>query len=67
MDLLSPLELCGLFVGAMLPYAFSALTMKSVGVAANKMVQEIRNQFAQKRRRKYSLLIPITRAVVHAG
>lgn len=52
MDILSPLELCGLFVGAMLPYAFSALTMKSVGVAANKMVQEIRNQFAQKRRRK---------------
>ena len=44
-NLLSPLELCGLFVGAMLPYAFSALTMKSVGVAANKMVQEIRKQF----------------------
>ena len=39
-------------MGAMLPYAFSALTMKSVGVAANKMVQEIRMQFAQKRRRK---------------
>ncbi len=49
-DLLSPLELCGLFVGAMLPYAFSSLTMKSVGVAANKMVQEIRMQFAQKRK-----------------
>lgn len=49
-DLLSPLELCGLFVGAMLPYAFSALTMKSVGVAANKMVEEIRDQFAQMRR-----------------
>jgi len=48
-DLLSPLELCGLFVGAMLPYAFSALTMKSVGVAANKMVTEIRTQFARKR------------------
>ena len=29
----------------MLPYAFSALTMKSVGAAANKMVQEIRKQF----------------------
>jgi inorganic pyrophosphatase len=28
----------GLLVGAMLPYAFSALTMKSVGKAAMEMV-----------------------------
>jgi len=34
----SPLIFSGLLVGAMLPYAFSALTMKSVGEAANKMV-----------------------------
>jgi H+-translocating diphosphatase len=35
----------GLFVGAMLPYWFSAMTMKSVGVAAMEMVEEIRRQF----------------------
>jgi inorganic pyrophosphatase len=32
----------GLLVGAMLPYAFSALTMKSVGKAAYEMVEEVR-------------------------
>lgn len=30
------------FIGAMLPYAFSALTMKSVGIAAQDMVIEVR-------------------------
>lgn len=38
----SPLVFSGLLIGAMLPYAFSALTMKSVGLAANEMVQEVR-------------------------
>jgi K(+)-stimulated pyrophosphate-energized sodium pump len=36
----------GLLVGAMLPYLFSALTIASVGRAANKMVEEVREQFA---------------------
>jgi inorganic pyrophosphatase len=35
----------GLLLGALLPYAFSAMTMRSVGVAANDMVQECRRQF----------------------
>lgn len=35
----------GLLFGAMLPYWFSAMTMKSVGVAAMDMVEEIRRQF----------------------
>ncbi len=35
----------GLLVGAMLPYWFSAMTMKSVGKAALAMVEEVRNQF----------------------
>lgn len=35
----------GLIVGAMLPYWFSAMTMKSVGNAALKMVEEVRRQF----------------------
>merc|ERR1712146_165693 len=34
----------GLLIGAMLPYAFSAMTMKSVGKAALEMVFEIRKQ-----------------------
>lgn len=34
-----------LLIGAMLPYAFSAMTMKSVGSAAQEMVQEVRRQF----------------------
>jgi len=32
----------GLLIGAMLPYGFSAMTMKSVGLAANQMVIEVR-------------------------
>jgi len=35
----------GLLIGAMLPYWFSAMTMKSVGIAAMDMVNEIRRQF----------------------
>lgn len=34
-----------LLVGAMLPYLFSAMTMRSVGKAANQMVNEVRRQF----------------------
>jgi inorganic pyrophosphatase len=37
-----PWIFCSLLLGAMLPYAFSALTMKSVGQAAEEMVQEVR-------------------------
>jgi inorganic pyrophosphatase len=35
----------GLFVGALLPYAFSAMTMKSVSIAAKDMVKECARQF----------------------
>lgn len=38
----APLVFSGLLIGAMLPYAFSALTMKSVGKAAFEMVEEVR-------------------------
>ncbi len=37
------------FIGAMLPYAFSALTMKSVGKTAEEMVEEIKEQFKDPR------------------
>ena len=35
----------GLFVGGMLPFFFSALTMDSVSKAAYKMIEEVRRQF----------------------
>ena len=44
-DLLEPLTFAGLLLGSMLPYWFSAMTMKSVGKAANEMVLEIKRQF----------------------
>ncbi|KAL8448672.1 hypothetical protein Emed_003581 [Eimeria media] len=44
-DILDPWTFTGLLVGAMLPYAFSAMTMKSVGIAANDMVEECMAQF----------------------
>lgn len=39
--------LSGLFIGAMAPFLFSALTMSAVGRAANKMVEEVRRQFKE--------------------
>jgi K(+)-stimulated pyrophosphate-energized sodium pump len=35
----------GLFLGAVTPFIFAALTMKSVGRAAHKMIEEVRRQF----------------------
>eukprot|EP00252_Welwitschia_mirabilis_P021780 TRINITY_DN568_c0_g1_i1.p1 TRINITY_DN568_c0_g1~~TRINITY_DN568_c0_g1_i1.p1 ORF type:complete len:766 (-),score=111.42 TRINITY_DN568_c0_g1_i1:214-2511(-) len=46
-DVLSAKVFIGLIVGAMLPYWFSAMTMKSVGSAALKMVEEVRRQFIE--------------------
>ncbi len=46
-DLLSPIVIIGLFIGAMLPFIFSALTMNSVGKAANDMIEEVRRQFRE--------------------
>ena len=40
-----PKVLVGMLIGAMLPYLFSAMTISSVGKAANKMVEEVRRQF----------------------
>ncbi len=45
MSILDAKVVVGLFIGAMLPYLFSAFTMSSVGKAANKMIDEVRRQF----------------------
>jgi len=37
----------GIFIGAMLPFVFSALTLGAVGRAANAMVEEVRRQFKE--------------------
>ncbi|MFH1891044.1 MAG: sodium-translocating pyrophosphatase [Candidatus Kuenenbacteria bacterium] len=40
--------LIGLFIGGMLPYWFSALSMDSVGKAAGAVIKEVRRQFKEK-------------------
>ena len=44
-DIANPNVTAGLFVGAMLPFLFSAFSMEAVGRAANDMIQEVRRQF----------------------
>ena len=46
-DVLNPMTLIGLFIGATLPFLFGAMTMESVGKAANQMVVEVRRQFRE--------------------
>lgn len=44
---LDPRLVTGLFLGAVLPYVFSSLTMLAVGRAAQEIVQEVRRQFKE--------------------
>ena len=44
-SILNPYVIIGLFIGAMLPFLFSAITMESVSKAAYKMIEEVRRQF----------------------
>ena len=47
LDLMQPVVIAGLFIGTMMPYLFSALTMDAVSRAAGKIVMEVRRQFAE--------------------
>ncbi|MBD3360526.1 sodium-translocating pyrophosphatase [Candidatus Peregrinibacteria bacterium] len=44
-DIKTPTVIVGLFIGAMLPFIFSAMTMSAVGRAAFDMIEEVRRQF----------------------
>lgn len=46
-NILKPVQFAGLLLGAMLPYAFSAMTMQAVGDAANAMIEFIEVDFAR--------------------
>jgi len=46
-DVMEPIVMVGLLIGAMLPFVFSALAMNAVGRAAMSMIQEVRRQFAE--------------------
>jgi len=48
-NILKPIVFAWIFMGAMIPYWFTAMTMKSVGEAAMAMVEEVAHQFKTKK------------------
>ncbi|NCG56963.1 MAG: sodium-translocating pyrophosphatase [Proteobacteria bacterium] len=47
LDILNPQVTIGLFLGAVMTFLFSAMTMKAVGRAAGAMIEEVRRQFRE--------------------
>ena len=45
-NLMNPIVLVGVFIGAMMAFVFCGMTMNAVGRAAQKMVEEVRRQFS---------------------
>ncbi|MBN2604926.1 MAG: sodium/proton-translocating pyrophosphatase, partial [Bacilli bacterium] len=63
----SPQVMAGLIFGAMLAFFFSSLVIKSVGIAANKMINEVRRQYKEmpgileyKEKPDYALCVKIS-------
>ncbi len=48
-DILQPRVTVGLFIGGMLPFIFSAITMEAVSKAAHQMIEEVRRQFRENK------------------
>ncbi|KJJ83983.1 potassium transporter [Candidatus Omnitrophus magneticus] len=46
-DLMQPLAIVGLFIGAVIPFLIAAKTIRAVSRAADKLIQEIRRQFKE--------------------
>lgn len=46
-DVTKPAVIAGMFIGGMLPFLFSAMTMDAVGKAAYAMIEEVRRQFRE--------------------
>ncbi|MBW2980941.1 sodium-translocating pyrophosphatase [Candidatus Woesearchaeota archaeon] len=45
MNIINPNVIVGLFIGGVLPFIFSSITLRAVGKAAFKMIEEVRRQF----------------------
>jgi K(+)-stimulated pyrophosphate-energized sodium pump len=48
LNIVNPILLCGLFIGAMIPFLFSSLSMDAIGVSAFAMIEEVRRQFRER-------------------